>query len=100
MLGSNPTMDCGWLLSMRDLLWIKLEKKFLPCCGDEGRVDGGGRFDSREPERFTCEVVDGTEVSARQLEDGVDGLRVEGEVVGAGDTHALLHVVERRGPRF
>ena len=43
--------------------------------------------------------VDGPEVSARQLEDRVDGLRVEGEVVGAGDLDAMLHVVECFGAR-
>ncbi len=92
--------DGLWKVAIHErFLWIGLEKKFLPCCRDEGRVDGGGRFDSSELERFTCEVVDGPEVSARQLEDGVDGLRVEGEVVGAGDADAMLHVVECFGAR-
>jgi hypothetical protein len=73
------------------------EKQVLSGGGDEGGVDSGSGFDSGELEGLESEMVDGAEVAAGEFEDGVDGLRVEGEVFGAGDAETVLHVVEGFG---
>jgi len=64
---------------------------------DERRVYGGSGFVGGELEGLESEMVDCAEVAAGEFEDGVDSLRVEGEVFGAGDADAVLHVIEGFG---
>jgi hypothetical protein len=97
--GLGPRVDIGWGLVEARHKGNSLgsEKQVLPGGGDEGRVDGGRGFESGEFEGLEGEMVDSTEVTAGELEDGIDGLGVEGEVFGAGDADPVLHVVEGFG---
>ena len=67
-----------------------------------GRGHGGGihhrvAAEGGEFQGLAAELVDGAEVSAADLEDGVDARLVEGEAAAPRDGQAVLHVLAALG---